>query len=300
MQISQNAVNIREIVQILVISLRQAMEDKHLHFHYSLNHVTMPLVKAEADELEKLFREILRNAIARAQDGGEVNLSVTQLLHSGSETTLEVAVQDNGDAVVFPQPVNLRSAAGDHLRQIRRRIPERWQHIAGRLNGKVSCESGRGAGNVVRVIMTLPVDEKAETPSQDVSQEIYNFTGKTVLLAEDHPLSQDQIAEMLERVGIGVETASDGNEAVRLFRERGGDYDLILMDTRMPVMNGIEAVRFIRAYEVDGEHLPIIALASRAYDGDVRKSFEAGMDGAVRKPVDPEKMYKTLSRFLFP
>ena len=118
--------------------------------------------------------------------------------------------------------------------------------------------------------------------------------GQRVLLAEDNPINQEVATELLRAVGLTVETASDGAEAVRMAQEHA--YALILMDMQMPRLDGLAATRQIRAHL--GDSLPIIAMTANAFGEDRAACLDAGMNDHVAKPVDPELLYRTLLRWL--
>ncbi|HLO62080.1 MAG TPA: transporter substrate-binding domain-containing protein [Azonexus sp.] len=122
-----------------------------------------------------------------------------------------------------------------------------------------------------------------------------SFSGRRILMAEDDLLSQEIFFEMLENLGCAVEVASDGSEAVEL--ARGGDYDLILMDMRMPRMDGLTAATTIRGLPRH-RHTPIVALSANAFGEDRARCLEAGMDGHVAKPVTPERLAAALSQWI--
>ncbi|MCD8233687.1 MAG: response regulator [Cloacibacillus porcorum] len=105
--------------------------------------------------------------------------------------------------------------------------------------------------------------------------------------------------KLLERKNITVDIAENGREALDKFRSAApGFYDAILMDIRMPVMDGLEVTRLIRADERDdAKKIPIIAMSANAFDEDVRLSLDAGMDVHLSKPVEPQLLYETLEKF---
>ncbi len=126
------------------------------------------------------------------------------------------------------------------------------------------------------------------------------FEGFRILLVEDNELNTEIAVEIFGMTGITVETAEDGREAVDKFSSHGqGYYDLIFMDIQMPVMNGHEAARAIRALpRPDAKTIPIVAMTANAFTEDVEASLQAGMNGHIAKPIDFDQLEETLTRFL--
>ncbi|MEY8297749.1 MAG: response regulator [Emergencia timonensis] len=129
----------------------------------------------------------------------------------------------------------------------------------------------------------------------------YDFTGKTILLVEDHVLNIEVAKQLLMNKGAKVEVAENGLVAIEMFATSAVDYDAILMDIRMPVMNGLTAARSIRQLKKKkAKTVPIIAMSANAFDEDVEKSRAAGMNAHLAKPIEPQLLYATLQEFIFP
>lgn len=129
----------------------------------------------------------------------------------------------------------------------------------------------------------------------------FRFENKRILLAEDHPLNTEVAVRLLERKGFAVEHAENGLRALEMFTTNpSGYYDAILMDIRMPHMDGLQAAKAIRHLsKSDAEAIPIIAMTANAFEDDVQKSRAAGMNAHLAKPIDPEHMYQTLFDFIY-
>lgn len=120
-----------------------------------------------------------------------------------------------------------------------------------------------------------------------------------MLLAEDNDLNREIAVELLKMVGMEIDCARDGQEAVEQFLQEGDAYDLILMDVQMPVMNGYQATRAIRSSEhPKAKSIPIIAMTADAFHEDIVKADEAGMNGHLSKPIDPDRLYQMMAFFV--
>ena len=151
---------------------------------------------------------------------------------------------------------------------------------------------------VLKDVLGLGSDEKTTTALETFQQK--DFSGKRVLLVEDNELNIEVATELLDVVGIQVESVVNGRLAVnRVLENAPGYYDLIFMDIQMPVMNGYEATGIIRSSDrEDLATIPIIAMTADAFADDIRKSEKAGMNGHISKPVDIKKLEDALSAWI--
>ena len=126
------------------------------------------------------------------------------------------------------------------------------------------------------------------------------MTNRRILLAEDMMINAEIMIELLEMMNMAVEHAENGAVAVELFEKNPpGYFDAILMDMRMPEMDGLTATKAIRALDrPDAKTIPIIALTANAFDEDVQRSLQAGMTAHLSKPVEPERLYETLAELI--
>jgi CheY-like chemotaxis protein len=152
---------------------------------------------------------------------------------------------------------------------------------------------------LVYVMKSLMLGEAKESTELDRLQN-KNYENKRVLLVEDNELNTEIAVELLAQAGVKVECAENGKEAVdKIMEQPEGYYDMIFMDIQMPVMNGYDAARTIRASErQDLQEIPIVAMSADAFTDDVRKAKEAGMNSHVAKPVEIDKLLKALDEWL--
>ena len=188
------------------------------------------------------------------------------------------------------------SGAGQQGTGLGLAISNRLVHMMG---GTIELESQIGEGSTFRFSITLkPV--RAHHVKEEVSRVERDFTGVRVLVTEDNPLNREILQYILEDMGMSVENACDGKEAVDTFTaSEKGYYDLIIMDIMMPVMNGLEAAHAIRTTDhPDHKKIPIIAISANAFDEDIRRSLASGMNAHLSKPIEVDKLRETLGKLL--
>ncbi|MBR3538437.1 MAG: response regulator, partial [Eubacterium sp.] len=162
------------------------------------------------------------------------------------------------------------------------------------MGGSINVESKKGKGSSFTVTLPFRITEK-KAPVLPQKEES-NLEGKKILIVEDLPENAEIVADLLELEGVETEHAENGQVALEMFRNRdAGYYDAILMDLRMPVMDGLTATREIRALtRPDAKTIPIIALTANAFDSDIKASLSAGMNVHLAKPTDADLLYLTL------
>jgi two-component system sensor histidine kinase/response regulator len=153
------------------------------------------------------------------------------------------------------------------------------------------------ASSVTRAFENVLQRKAADTPPEEEAE--FDFKGRRILLAEDNEINAEIARNLLEMKGCKVEAASNGAEAVESFAAAPvGRFDAILMDVRMPVMDGLDAARAIRAMrKSDARTVPILAMTANAFQEDVNMSLEAGMNAHLTKPIEPTVLYETLKHF---
>jgi CheY-like chemotaxis protein len=174
------------------------------------------------------------------------------------------------------------------------------KRLASMMGGDIGVTSRLGEGSTFwftarldKAAKSVPAPAGAEPRADDRLRARYG--GARILLAEDEPINMTVTKELLEAVGLVVDCAENGAQALAMARD--GHYDLILMDLQMPVMNGIEATRALRALP-DGDKVPILALTANAYAEDRRLCLEAGMNDHLGKPVPPNRLFEALLTWL--
>lgn len=170
--------------------------------------------------------------------------------------------------------------------------------------GTISVTSRQGEGTTFTVTLPLHFDTAAEHPVEKPTHTFgsadFDFSGKSLLLAEDHPINQKVAELILEKTGAAVTIVENGLQCTELFTGSAkGRFDAILMDIQMPVMNGYEAAQAIRSStHPQSATIPIIAMTANAFAEDIKNALSAGMNAHIAKPIDPQKLYETLAAYI--
>jgi two-component system sensor histidine kinase/response regulator len=142
----------------------------------------------------------------------------------------------------------------------------------------------------------MPRESQVAVGKEEAARALEEIKGRHVLLAEDNEINQQVAKEILEGAGLKVSVANNGREALNAVKEH--QYDAVLMDVQMPVMDGYAATREIRKLESGNRNVPIVAMTAHAMAGDEEKSLDAGMNGHVTKPIDPEQLFSVLGKWI--
>jgi len=170
------------------------------------------------------------------------------------------------------------------------------------MGGRLDVQSRVGEGSEFFFVLELPTaDEEAlgdeETPAETADR---SLAGSRVLLAEDNDLNAEIAVALLDMQGVEARRAANGREAVDMFEaSEPGAFDFVLMDVKMPLLDGLEAAIEIRALDrEDARTVPIIALTANTFQEDREDAAAAGMDGFIPKPFDAQQLYETLRSYL--
>lgn len=265
------------------------------------------LIMFDKIRLQQIFVNLLNNAVKFTPRGGHVKLGITHRMENDKKVGITFVVEDDGIGMSeefrterlftpFEQEGVLNDEAGTGLG-----LSIVYQLVVA-MGGNISCESKKGEGTRFTVNLSSEIsDEQVVQQTKTTTTTTKgNLEGKRVLLCEDHPLNVEIVMKILERVGVTVESAMNGQEGVDLFEQsKEGYYHAILMDVRMPVMDGLEATRQIRELRrEDARRIPIIALSANTFEEDIQMSLDAGMNAHLAKPIDSETLYHTLEEYI--
>ena len=258
-------------------------------------------VIGDSTRLRQLLLNIL-SAVKYTPDGGEISFTAVELEPERQDVSRYLfTVVDNGIGMsqeflerVFDPFVRADEKRVSTVQGTGLGMPIAM-NIARMMNGDIKISSEPGRGSAVDVAVCLKHGSEGRSSEnarlhvrERVRMSDYDFKGKRVLLAEDLPFNAEIAGEFLSEAGLAVEYAVNGEEAVKSFaRSAVGYYDLIFMDIQMPVMDGYEATRRIRALNrPDAASVPVVAMTANAFIEDVNRALECGMNGHIAKPIE--------------
>ena len=170
------------------------------------------------------------------------------------------------------------------------------------MGGTIEAKSRQGEGTCFTVTLrfTRLKEDKMQKQETAQSEDNISFEGFRVLLTEDNELNREIASELLSDIGLEIETAKNGKEAVeKMMMKPDHYYDLIFMDIQMPIMNGYEATRAIRSLDSEyAKNIPIIAMTANVFQDDIMKAIESGMNEHVTKPIDMKIVCHVLQKWL--
>jgi signal transduction histidine kinase/CheY-like chemotaxis protein/GGDEF domain-containing protein len=253
--------------------------------------------------ISQVLINLLGNAVKFTPPGGHVTFSIREQKAVRNRGQLLFVVQDTGIGIrKEDQERVFRSFEQSQTTTVSRQkgtglglsISSRLIKMMG---STIQLESTPGVGSTFCFTLTLPFGQPYDKTEKE---EIPDFSGMRVLVVEDNDLNAEIAQTLLEDIGFMVDLSYDGAQAVkRMEAMPPGTYDLILMDIMMPVMDGLEATKAIRAMNrEDCKRIPIVAMSANVFDEDMKKSVECGMNGHLTKPVEIDKLYKLLREVL--
>ena len=283
-----------------LVNLSQPMiKEKNIDFSFRINRMEKEYLYADQLRLNQIYINILSNAIKYTEPGGSVSVDLREE-ESEKEGCVRLVyrVSDTGIGMT---PEFMEKMFEPFSRQTDSRVNSIQgtglglaitRQMVELMNGTIDCQSEVGKGTTFTVVLDIPIAERQ-------LEEMRFEDNMDVLIADDDPILLDTAADTLESLGISADKAESGPEALEMIRRRhaeGKDYDVVILDWKMPGMDGVETIRQIRA-ETAGQ-LPV--LLTSAYDwSDIEdEAKEAGADGFIGKPLFRSRLYEKISELL--
>ena len=299
--------NLSSISREVFIVIEQMAAEQNIRIMWKKKEITHRDLIGSPGYVKRVMMNILSNAVKYNRENGQIYISCMEIPSEQPEmTTMEFVCRDTGIGMTEEfQKCVFEPFAQEHTGSrakftgtglglsISRKLVEK-------MGGTITFESEKGVGTtfVIRIPFKIDLDADKREEQKDVSEK--SIKGLHILLAEDNELNMEIAEFMLQNEGAEVTKAWNGQEAVELFRKsKPGEFDVILMDIMMPVMNGYEATKKIRSLDrEDAKMIPIIAMTANAFTEDRLRAKEAGMDEHIAKPVDGKLLINIIYKLM--
>lgn len=292
-----------EIIRNAVVPIEISAEEKGVHFLVDTERAPKGYFEADVINTQKVLLNLLSNAVKFTPEGGTVKLTIEAIDPPLNQKNCRFIIEDNGIGMdeefqkkmfePFTQEVSpaVRNTQGTGLGL------SIVKQIVTMMGGTISVKSSQGKGTRFEILLPVKKVEGADKKETDQTAADV-LRGKHVLLCEDNEMNTEIARKVIESRGLVVSSAENGEIGVRKFSDSAvGYYDVILMDLRMPVMDGFTAAEEIRKLDrADASSVQILAMSADAYEEDIEKCRRTGMNGHISKPIDNVKMFDALEK----
>ena len=299
--------NLSSISREVFAVIKQMAAEQNIRIEWEKKEITHRDFIGSPGYVKRVMMNILSNAVKYNRENGHIYISCMEIpAGQPGMTTMEFVCRDTGIGMteefqkcVFEPFAQEHTGSRTKFAGTGLGMPIA-KNLVEKMGGTITFESEEGAGTtfVIRVPFKIDMNADKREKQKDVSEK--SIKGLHILLAEDNELNMEIAEFMLQNEGAEVTKAWNGQEAVELFRKsKPGEFDVILMDIMMPVMNGYEATKMIRSLDrEDAKTIPIIAMTANAFTEDRLRAKEAGMDEHIAKPVDGKLLIKVIHKLM--
>ena len=299
--------NLSKISREVFVVIEQMAAEQNIRIVWEKKEITHRDLMGSPGYVKRVMMNILSNSMKYNRENGYIYISCIEIPSGQPEMTImEFVCRDTGIGMaeefqkhIFEPFAQEHSGSRTKFAGTGLGMPIAKKLIE-KMGGTITFESVEGVGTtfVIRVPFRIDTDRNSKVETGEKTE--VSIRGLHILLAEDNELNMEIAEFMLQNEGAEVTKAWDGQEAVKIFeKSRSGEFDVILMDIMMPVMNGYEAAKMIRSLDrEDAKAIPIIAMTANAFTEDRLRAKEAGMDEHVAKPVDVESLIKVIHRLV--
>jgi signal transduction histidine kinase len=281
------------------------VENKRQSFTVNIDPAIPEAFLGDSQRIAQVITNLLSNAVKFTSEGGAISLDASLISSDGDDYKIRVSVRDTGIGISDEHRARLFNSFEQADNSVSRRYGGTGlglaisRRIVMLMGGDIEVKSVIGEGSEFAFELVLTKCEPPVSASAVEADRPRDYSGKTILIAEDVEINREIMAALLEPTCIGIECASNGREAYEMFERDPERYDLIFMDIQMPEMDGYEATRLIRACDApQAKTIPIIALTANVFKEDVERARAAGMDGHLGKPIVLADVLELLDRRL--
>ena len=305
--LEESPFNLSKIFEEVLVVIEQIAAEQNIRIVWEKKEIKHRDFIGSPRYVKRVMMNILSNAVKYNRENGQIHISCREIPSEQPETTtMEFVCRDTGIGMteefqkyVFEPFAQEHTGSRTKFTGTGLGMPI-TKKLVEKMGGTITFESEKGVGTtfVIQVPFKIDMDADKREEQTDVSEN--SIKGLHILLAEDNELNMEIAEFVLQNEGADVTKAWNGQEAVELFRNsKPGEFNVILMDIMMPVVNGYEATKMIRSLDrEDAKKIPIIAMTANAFTEDRIRAKEAGMDEHVAKPVDVELLIKVIHKFV--
>ena len=299
--------NLSSISREVFVVIEQMAAEQNIRVAWEKKEITHRDFIGSPGYVKRVMMNILSNAVKYNKENGQIYVSCVEIPSEQPEmTTMEFVCRDTGIGMAEEFQKHIFEPFAQEHTGSRAKFAGTGlgmaisKKLVEEMGGTITFESKKGVGTtfVIRVPFKIDLDADKREESKDVSEK--SIKGMHVLLAEDNELNMEIAEFLLQNEGAEVTKAWNGQEIVELFRKsEAGEFDVILMDIMMPIINGYEAAKRIRSLDrEDAKKIPIIAMTANAFTEDRIRAKEAGMDEHIAKPIDVELLIKVIHKLV--
>ena len=302
-KVNLSVCNLNELAANCALIMKGYMRDRTLNFITEIEDIPHKFVSTDATKLKEIIINNLSNAVKYTKDGGNVYLRMKEIESNEETVMVQFEIEDTGIGMSkefcekafeeFAQEASQTIKSEYKGTGLGLSIVKKYTEL---LNGTISIESELGKGSKFTLIFNFKIEQPIE---EKINK---NIKGANVLLVEDNEINILIATDMLESAGVHITTAKNGKEAIEIFnKSKENEFDVILMDLMMPVMNGYDATRAIRVAERnDAITVPIIAMTGKTFADEIKEALDCGMNAYLTKPIDFEKVVVTIGKYYNP
>ncbi len=299
-------ISLMQTIDMIDTIAKVRTEMKHQTYTLSVHDILHDSIECDQTRLSQILINLIGNAVKFTDDGGEVRFEVWQEPSDKGDGYIRTSflVQDNG----IGMSQNFIGSIFESFSREESRVRKIEgtglgltisKELIDMMGGTITVESKEGEGSSFCLVLDFPRGQEIFMENDDTvlpkGMEIIR-----TIMAEDNDFNYEIAQVLLDSYGFHVCRAENGEEAVNMYCSAPSDFDLILMDLRMPVLDGCQAAERIRAFEAESEkplHIPIFALSADVFEEDIKRCMEAGMEGHISKPIDMQELLRKIRKY---
>ncbi|MCR9131568.1 MAG: response regulator [bacterium] len=301
LELEQLGFSLSDLLDSLYYAQKLLADQKGIEFHYTVDSEIPNALFGDPYRLNQILTNLINNAI-KFTPKGRVELSVKLVNAKKKTNIIEFSVKDTGIGISRENLNSIFDAFSQADTSITRKFGGTGlglaitRHLVSIMDGELDVQSTAGVGTVFKVRLPLKKADKIEVKVEEkLESDLLDLEGLSLLIVEDNRINRLLAFTLLDKWGVNYDWSENGKEAIEKLANK--KFDIILMDMQMPVMDGLEATRYIRnELHLD---IPIIALTANAFKDDADKCLQSGMNDVITKPFEPSILYNKILKQIY-